>query len=612
MLSKLKSKFSFRTIRAKLMAAVIVCIVIPATLSLVIYNMLTEEAVKQQALQNSEDAMSLAGGSVEGLMQEMINIANYIQVNPDMNGYFKQFLLKTETRKAPDVYADFTARNRILNQLDSLTIVGEKSYISIILTNGTVLTNYSTDEYDPKSFENEAWFQALRNLKGFQSYWIGSTPTVFPYEKEKSPYQLSLARTLRLENSQIYGYVIVTMMESKFRHIFEGLAGERSMMLVDDAGVVVSAPSIDQIGSRYNGARAESIYLSNKPAALVAQVGNEKNIVTEMKLSTNAWHLISIQPYGEAIVNISSIFNQVFLLQMVLFGAILLMLLAFIRRHTNPLVKLGRIANKVQQGNLLVRTGIRGQDEIGRLGTSFDQMLDRVQEMIAEVTETQQRKRIAELAMLQAQINPHFLFNVMNSIRMKVLRFGDKESAKMISSLSVLLRMTISGDKDQITLHEEVELLGHYVELMNMRQKEKVQIEFNIDMEAFLLRVPRFILQPIVENAMIHGLDQKAGRIKITAINKSKEVIISIKDDGAGMDRQTLVDIQNKLSSHLMVHQTMRGESPLESGFGMLNVAERMRLAFGEGFIFQIRSELGHGTEIMMHIPVTNDVLQIS
>lgn len=139
-----------------------------------------------------------------------------------------------------------------------------------------------------------------------------------------------------------------------------------------------------------------------------------------------------------------------------------------------------------------MRSYIRGQDEIGNLGMSIDQMLDHIKYMIAEITETQTRKRKAELAMLQVQINPHFLFNVLNSIRMKVLRKGDVESAQMMSSLSKLLRMTISQDQDLIYLHEEVGTVKEYVQLMDMRQKEKVNLEIDVSPDVLFEKVPRF------------------------------------------------------------------------------------------------------------------------
>jgi two-component system, sensor histidine kinase YesM len=261
-------------------------------------------------------------------------------------------------------------------------------------------------------------------------------------------------------------------------------------------------------------------------------------------------------------------------------------------------VHLGHIATKVQSGKLNVRADIQSQDEIGRLSHSFNQMLDHINEMINEITETQARKRQAELAMLQAQINPHFLFNVLNSIRMKVMRKGDDESAEMISSLSKLLRMTIDKDKGMIPLQEEVEIVNDFVKLMNMRQREKVRLLIDVSAKANAEMIPRFILQPIIENSMIHGLNQCAGKISLKAYSNDQCFFIIIKDNGQGMNEETLKQVRKSLTfqaeASLAIH--INGFSNL----GISNVYERMRMTFGDTFNMDIESVEGLGTKVVM------------
>ncbi len=599
MLAWLRRVPLFRTIRGKLTGAAIICILVPAMLTMLIYNSLTEEAVKKQAVGNAADAMRLVNGSVSDLLRGMLSIANYVQINPDMNAYFKRYVAGA-VDNAPDPYDKFTATKNILQQLETLTAVGERSYISVLLTDGTAFTNYSTDEFDPRVFMQEDWFQQLKTYSGYTTYWIGTTETKFTYEKENSPYQISFARTLRLDDSRIYGYVIVTMMESKFRQLFSGIEGGRELLMVDETGKVLSGTHRERIGTLYR-AGLPAIGGEGRPESVISAGEDGKQLVTEMGLPINEWRLVSVQPYREAIVDIDSIFSRVFVFQLASFAAFLLLLLALLRKFTQPLVRLSKVAGTVQRGNLEVRSDVRGQDEIGRLGFLFDQMLDRVKDMIAEVSRTQASKRKAELAMLQAQINPHFLFNVLNSIRMKVMRSGDQDSAHMIASLSKLLRMTISRDEDAISLHEEVELLANYMDLMNLRQKETALLSLDIETEAFMVRVPRFFLQPLVENALIHGLNRSAGQIRITARREPSLLILTVQDDGAGMDENTLSAVRAKLAGG---EPAANGESGETSGFGLLNVAERMRIMFGEGFRMEVASAPGEGAEIGMRIPV--------
>ncbi|WP_372638054.1 sensor histidine kinase [Cohnella sp.] len=601
---RLDKWFGLRSIRHKLMIAAIACILIPAVLTQFIYTSLTKDAVQRQAVSNAQDSLLLAESSVSNLLVSMLNMANYVQTNADMTSYFK--LVVSGNAQSRDAYLNFTDQKRIIEQLDSLT-VSEKSYITVLLTDDTFFTNYSTSDYNPLLLKEEPWFERLDGLKWPSSHWIGASPTVFAYMSEESPYQLSLARTLRRDDSRIYGYVVITVMEKQVRRLFERLSSDQEMMLLDEKGRILSSGDASRIGQTFTEAGESTGILHTS----IRTIDGEKYLITEKPFSFNDWRLVSKQRYSEAIVDISSIFNQVFVVQLSSLAVFLLILLVLLRAFTKPLVQLGRTTSSVQRGNLSVRSGVRGTDEIGRLGFLFDQMLDRIQEMIAEISDTQARKRKAELKMLQAQIHPHFLFNVLNSIRMRVMRGGDADSAKMIGSLSTLLRMTINSDADEISLHEELELLTHYVELMNLRQKEKVELSLDIAAEAMLVRVPRFFLQPIVENALIHGFNQKAGRIRIRAEMEEGALRLSAEDDGVGMDEEAVASLNRKLRRAMDDQGAQRAEPAAAagigagtafSGMGLTNVVERMTMLCGDRFSIAVESRKEAGTLIRVTI----------
>lgn len=579
------------------MTAAIACILIPAALTQLIYTSLTQEAVQRQAISNAQDSLLLVDGSVTSLLKSMLNIANYIQLNPDMTSYFK--LVASGNTEGNDAYRKFTDKNRIIQQLDSLT-VSEKSYVTVLLTDGTSFTNYSTNDYTPSLLLEEPWFKELRNLTGLNSYWVGTSPTVFEYTSTENPYQISIAQTLRRDDLRIYGYVVVTVMENRINQLFRRMASDQEVMLLDENNRILSSGDRNKIGQTFTdiGVSTGELHTS------IAKVDHTKYLITEQPFSFNDWRLVSKQRYASAIVDISLIFNRVFIIQFTSLIVFLLILLALLRAFTKPIISLGRIASAVQRGNLSTRSGIRGKDEIGRLGYLFDQMLDRIQEMIIEISDTQARKRKAELRMLQAQIHPHFLFNVLNSIRMKVMRRGDPESAKMIGSLSTLLRMTIHSEVDEIYLHEELELLTHYVDLMNMRQKEEIRLSIDVASEAMLIRVPRFVLQPIVENALIHGFSQRAGEIRIRAEMNERVLTLTVQDNGSGMGAVAVEALNNKLiaAGEAAGTRTEAGAGIAFSGMGLVNVVERMRLLHGERFSMSVESTPDSGTLIRLII----------
>lgn len=228
-------------------------------------------------------------------------------------------------------------------------------------------------------------------------------------------------------------------------------------------------------------------------------------------------------------------------------------------------------------------------------------MLDRVERMVVQIKEEQAQKRKAELAMLQSQINPHFLFNILNSIRLRIMMRGDEENAELLFSLSRLLRMTIQQRDEYTTLHDELHIVRSYVELLNFRQSEEVALDTDCTSESLSVRIPRFLLQPVIENAYIHGLRQAGGRILIRTWTQDHRLFIEIEDNGQGMDEVTLNRLRAELSSK------PPGKEAMPPGrlahIGMSNVYERLYLTYGSAFQITMDSRAGGGTTFRFVLP---------
>ncbi|CAM4345414.1 two-component system sensor histidine kinase YesM [Paenibacillus endophyticus] len=588
-----------RSFRFKLMVTSIVCILLPAFITLAVYNMLTKDTVKEEAVSQAHQKLELVDGYVTNLFHYMLYIANNVQNDSEMNVILKAVAAGKVYEGVNAEYEEFTDRSKITNKIDNMTVLGDKARVTILLKNGTHFANYPLYEYNPNLIREEPWFDRLNQLRGLESFWIGTTPTVFYQDKTRSPHQISMARTLRGGGLTPYGYVIVTILEDQVSSIFKKLQADQETMLLDAEGKMMSHPDPQRIGEAFPYAERAG----KQADPNIIRFEGESYIVSTHKLSLTGWELVSMTPYKKAVYKLNSIFSRVFMIQLASFFVFLLLFVYLIGTFTRPLVRLGRVAETVQRGNLEVRSNLRGQDEIGYLGESFDQMLDRVKAMISEITMTQARKRKAELAMLQAQINPHFLFNVLNSIRMKVMRSGDADSAAMISSLSKLLRMTISQEKNAIPLHDEIDTIVDYVKLMNMRQKEKASLVLELDRDTLMVAVPRFFLQPIIENALIHGLSQRAGYLFIGSEQAEGGIQIKVRDDGQGMSQHTLGLLRTKLMESVEKEEKQHAPVNKFTSMGLSNVYERMRITYGERFEMEVKSEEGHGTEIRLYIP---------
>lgn len=598
MWKRIQQMLSPRSFRFKVILTTVICIVIPTIITLYFYSYYTKDALKEQAILNANRELKLAGEYVTKIFDDMLYAANFVQLDSEINMILKENAkIENINEYVPeDDYQDYMEHSKVIKTIENITLLGEKSYVTILLKNGKHYTNYSTWEYNPENLFNESWFKELEDSYGYETIWIGSQPTVFKSDQKLHPYQISVARTLRDSNFEIYGYVIVTLLEDKINQAFKSMPGGTEMMLVDSGNQIISHPDNSRIGE----ASPYISQLSEKSFPNIIEILNQDYLYSNHKIPYNGWELVSITQYNHSISKLNSIFNKVFIAQVISFIIFILLLTYLLQTITKPLVRLGNVVERVQSGNLKVRSQIRTKDEIGRLAHSFDSMLDRINEMIREITETQIRKRKAEFAMLQAQINPHFLFNVLNSIRMKVMRKGDYESAEMISSLSKLLRMTIDKDKGMIPFKDEVEIVEDFVKIMNMRQKEQVELVVNVSPTAHMEEFPRFILQPIIENSIIHGLNQGTGTITLEAYVRGNDFIINVEDNGQGMDEETLSYVNQQLTvkTDIVNVSNKKGFSSL----GLSNVYERMRMTFGEAFTMKITSVEGKGTKILMLI----------
>jgi len=606
--------------RLKLMIASVACILIPTCITLFASNAVTEKAMREQALDNARNTLQLVDGYVSNLLDFMLYVVNYIQVDAEINVVLREQAREPAAGSAAGGAGSASAADSalaykrfvdeyytVIKKLDNLSIAGgEQYFITILLPNGKSYTNYPLDEWDPNRWREEPWFGRLQALRGFDTYWVGTQPTVFRTHKKNHPYQLSVARPLRNISTEIYAYVIVTVLEDQIGYIFQRLAGGQEIALIDGSGYVHSHTDPAKIGTVIEG-------LPSTASGFFRLDGEDVLIVRE-DLTYADWSLLLMSPYKEAIAGVGNRNRAVFVYLIASFLAFMILLIFLIGTFTKPLKRLGRLAETVQRGNLQVRSHIRGRDEIGYLGTSFDQMLDRINVMIAEITAEQTKKRKAELAMLQAQVNPHFLFNVLNSIRMNILRKGDRENAEVIGSLSRLLRMTIEQDRELILLGEEIELVTHYVRLMNMRRRDNAELTLDIPEDALSQPVPRLILQPLIENALIHGLKQGGGVIRVGVRMEPDRMVIEVQDDGIGMEAGTLERLRAAIasssgSSGSVGARDVRGrERDAEkrrgfSGIGLSNVHERLRFIYGDSAEMRIDGGKHRGTTVTLVIP---------
>lgn len=230
-------------------------------------------------------------------------------------------------------------------------------------------------------------------------------------------------------------------------------------------------------------------------------------------------------------------------------------------------------------------------------------MVQRIKSLINDVYASKLKQQEAELKTLQAQIRPHFLYNTLNTICWEAEKKGDKEIADMVYSLSQVFRLSLNDGRDTFTLEQEVELVKNYLFLQKNRFRERFEFEITLDESIKDFTVPKLLLQPLAENAVIHGIEPLAGSglISIRAFRKDRTIVLEVQDNGVGITPERLQELHQRLARGSSISE--EEENAGRSGFALSNVQERLALFFA-GASLQIESVEGAGTRIIIHITV--------
>ena len=265
-----------------------------------------------------------------------------------------------------------------------------------------------------------------------------------------------------------------------------------------------------------------------------------------------------------------------------------------------PLGSLYSAMEKVSAGDFAVRTDVHSQDELEILSDGFNSMAENMETMIAQIKEDEQKMRHLDLRLLQEQINPHFLYNTLDTIVWLIEGNKMDEAVNMVVTLSSFFRLVLSKGKEVISLGEEESHIRSYLEIQGMRYRDILEYDIRLAPELYACRIPKLTLQPLVENALYHGIKYKRGkgRIQVRGIMRDGELHLTVQDDGIGMEEEELAVLRKEIQ---------RPCSETEKGFGLANVNERLRMYFGPSYGLKIDSHKGRGTCVEIVIPAIRE-----
>lgn len=575
----------FSSIQSAIFATVAILVLSAVVIVTGVSMKFTNNSIFENSSEYTHTIIQQMNQNIDSYIDYMENIAYLISSNEDVQDYFF------------DETVDNEGRYRILNQFR--TILDSRSDIrnvGIISKNGRMLINDGSKSVNQDlDLNTQEWYsKALKSPNGP----ILTSSHVQHIISGERPWVITLSRGIRDRSGsgEKEGVFFIDLNYSAISELCDqSTVGTKGYAFILDAkGNIVYHPQQQQL---YNELQTENISLimdADKDTVLT-DTGNNGKLYSISRSDKTGWTVVDCTNVRE-LLSKSRQAQSVYVLTAIVLVIVALLFSRFMARSiTLPIQKLRDSMKKVQEGDFSVSdVVVDSRNEIGSLTKSFDVMTHRIQELMEQNVHEQEEKRKSELKALQSQINPHFLYNTLDSIIWMAEGKKNEEVVLMTASLARLLRQSISNEDEVVPIANEVEYARGYLTIQKMRYKDK--LEFQIDVDPSILYIPliKLVLQPIIENAIYHGLKYKEskGLLIVKGFMKDGNAVLQVIDDGVGMDEETLSHIYDK---HKVNYHS--------NGVGVYNVQKRLKLYYGDDYGITYESEKGKGTTATITIP---------
>ena len=584
---KIKDMLLNVSLRTRMLLSNIVVALIPFLMFSIVSGSIFLDHAQKTAEEHSVQLIHQVSNSMDVYVETIEKMVNYIQLELQDTPFFT---MESEGASGWESETDYI-RSVLENVANSHREVAgifiatkEDLYVS---------TGMSRISRDP--FQNERWYrEASENPEEIQLISVVTGRNIVTNRSYSIDDVFSLAKAVQdPETGEVLGVILLDIRHDIIQSSINGVTiGEKGFVFVMDQEDNIVYTPVNGIVYRVNPKWVKAM----EPMSVQIQ-GGSYQIRSELSPYTG-WRTVGVFSMDEVMSSVNTIVYILFTCVIISLVLVVIVSFKFSRTLTNPIFKLKRLMKQAESGDLTVRFNFQHNDEIGELGQSFNHMIARIDQLIQMVYVEQENKRTAEMKSLQEQIKPHFLYNTLDTISWMARDYDAEDIVRLVDALTNMFRIGLSHGKDIITVKEEITHVSNYLYIQKIRYKDKLNYVIHVDESLYAIEVPKLILQPLVENAIYHGVKAKrgGGTITITGVPEGENLVFTVQDDGAGMLQEKVEELNRRMSERSVLDE--------QKSFGLFYIRERIQLCYGKGYGVHVESTLGEGTRVTITLPL--------
>lgn len=579
-------------------------LVIAVLVSLLGYFSMTfsEQSIRTQMLDSIQETMTQMGENIEGEIQKVLDVSAQVCLNQELCTILQE--------EKPKTIEEYYRKDRTMRQIlnDSYATYFSVEDVFVCSYNGSVYGSDKnklslTAEYD---FTRTDWFEDMKQSGAKVS--ILSQYDSSSYISTGEPQKLfSIVKKIyNYKSGKEIGCPIIHMNSDILGNVLQSVNSNeyQQCLIIDNNKKIIYHPDSDYIGTQYREARVSEL--------LTVQNGymeslSEKGYLVFSTSPVTGWSVVCVVDNEYIMDSINRL--RLFLILTALFCVILSVYFAsyISRTISDPVARLQRKMHQVGEGDFDIRAATGASDEIGQLTMSFDKMVERTKQLIENVYQSEIYQKEAELNALQAQINPHFLYNTLQTIDMMAEEEEADEISDACQALSKIFRYSINRGQEFVHVQDELVHIENYMLIQKLRFGNKLDVRYDIQEDCRELYIVKLLIQPMVENAVVHGMENVLDKCLVTIrVYRDRDCLYAeVEDNGTGIGTEQLDELNEKLGQsgeQKMVHEVDYVRS--HRSIGLENTNARIKLYFGQEYGITITSEEGTGTKVRIRLPV--------